>query len=251
MPDAPPLTEGLVVYWFPSSVQEFQKSSLRTSRILSLYASECVAMEVADAATPLGQKLATGAKLPIVVLATPDGVVVGKAENKDGFLRVDQVEKLVDAEYKRRETQVDSLLKDAKEHAKSGDNVGAIPIYKSVLEQKCLFPKKAKDAAKALKKLGVEDTAALADAPDFPTPIFDPTVGARVPKTQRTIVRPKDCIRWPATWIPLTPLLCVTWGNSIVITLAIGRKRTQHLMQFFPCLLIRSLEPLPCTEMAK
>jgi len=196
MPDAPPLTEGLVVYWFPSSVQEFQKSSLRTSRILSLYASECVAMEVADAATPLGQKLAPGAKLPIVVLATPDGVVVGKAENKDGFLRVDQVEKLVDAEYKRRETQVDSLLKDAKEHAKSGDNVGAIPIYKSVLEQKCLFPKKAKDAAKALKKLGVEDTAALADAPDFPTPIFDPTVGARVEKTMKQGLRAENAAHY-------------------------------------------------------
>src|SRR3974390_2362231 len=40
LPDAPPVTEALVVYWFPSSVQEFQRSSLRNSRILSLYATE-------------------------------------------------------------------------------------------------------------------------------------------------------------------------------------------------------------------
>src|SRR5450755_2625219 len=95
VPEAPPATEALVIYWFPSSVEEFKRSSLRSSRILSLYATECVAMEVADAATPLGQKLAPGAKLPIAVLAAHDGTIVGKAENKNGFLRAEQVEKLV------------------------------------------------------------------------------------------------------------------------------------------------------------
>src|SRR3954465_12544529 len=33
MPDLPPVTAGLVLYWFPSSAQEVQKSSMRTSRI--------------------------------------------------------------------------------------------------------------------------------------------------------------------------------------------------------------------------
>jgi len=188
-PAAPPLTQGLVVYWFPSSVQEFQRSSLRVSRTLSLYASQCIAMEVVDAATPLGQKLVPGAKLPIAVLATPDGGLIGKAENKDGYLRVNQVEKLVDDEYKRRENLVDSQLRDAKEHVKSGDNAGAIPIYKAVLEQKCLFPRKAKDAAKALKKLGVEEAAGLADAPDFPAPIFDRVVGAKIERTMKQGLR--------------------------------------------------------------
>jgi len=36
-----------------------------------------------------------------------------------------------------------------------GDNDGAIKLYKAVVDQKCMFPKKAKDAAKELKKLGV------------------------------------------------------------------------------------------------
>src|SRR5258708_4941421 len=135
VPELPPVTAGLVLYWFPSSVEEVQKSSLRTSRILSLYATQCVSMEIVDAATPLGQKLVPEAKLPIAVLVTPDGSPLGKAENKDGFLRANQVEKLVDAEYKRRENQVDAEMKDAKHHAKSGDTTGAIPLYKAVLEQ--------------------------------------------------------------------------------------------------------------------
>ena len=190
-PEMPPLSEGLVVYWFPSSVQEVQKSSLRTSRLLTLYASECVAMEIVDVATPLGQKLAPDAKLPIAVLATHDGSLIGKAENKNGFLKVEQVEKLVDEEYKRRENQVESQLKAAKEHVKSGDNAGAVPIYKAVLEQKCLFPKKAKDAAKALKKLGVE-VAGLADGPDLPAPIFDRVIGAKIESTMKQGLRAED-----------------------------------------------------------
>ena len=66
---------GLVVYWFPSSVQEFQKSSLRNSRSLSLYATECVTMGVAEASStfPRAQSLvrksspirkATGSQFP-------------------------------------------------------------------------------------------------------------------------------------------------------------------------------------------
>jgi hypothetical protein len=79
---APPITEGLVLYWFPSSVQEVQKSSLRTSRILSLYAAQCVSMEIADTSSPIGKQLAGDAKLPIAVLASPDGSSLGKAENR-------------------------------------------------------------------------------------------------------------------------------------------------------------------------
>src|SRR5271155_5687848 len=97
---------GLVVYWFPSSVQEFQKSSLRNSRSLSLYATECVTMGVADASTPLGQKFLSGDKLPVVVLAKTDGTVINKLQNNNGFLKVDEVEKLVEFEMKQREEAV-------------------------------------------------------------------------------------------------------------------------------------------------
>src|SRR5271169_2333348 len=151
-PEDAPVASGLVLYWFPSSVEEFQKSSLRNSRSLSLYASQCVTMGVADAGTSLGQKFLSGDKLPVVVLAKADGTVINKIQNDNGFLKVDRVEKLVESEMKQREEAVKNDLKAAKEKAKSGDKEGAIPLYKAVLVEKCLFPGKAKDAAKELKK---------------------------------------------------------------------------------------------------
>src|SRR5712691_8970035 len=38
--------QGLVLYWFPANNDEIKKSSLRESRTLSLYASQCVAMKL-------------------------------------------------------------------------------------------------------------------------------------------------------------------------------------------------------------
>ena len=175
-----PVTSGLVVYWFPSSADELQQSSLRTSRALTIYAAQCVSMQVADADSAAGKKFATDAKLPLVVLANADGTVVSKAENKKGFLKVEEVEKMVESEIKQRENALEQQLKQAKEKAKAGDNPGAIQAYRGVLEQKCLFPKKAKDAAKELKKLGVSDVAAVFDAP-----VTDPRASARIDATMR------------------------------------------------------------------
>ena len=184
-PQDPPVVAGLVVYWFPSSAEELKKSSLRMSRTLSLYASQCVAMDVADVRSPAGVKFASDAKLPVVVLATADGRVVGKAENDKGFLKVAQVEKLVDDEIKQRQSSVEEKLKDAKNKQKSGDKEGAIPLYRAVLDEKCLFPKKAKDAAKELKKLGVNDVGEILNTPDFDLADFDARVTARMISTMR------------------------------------------------------------------
>jgi len=166
-PGDPPVKAGLVVYWFPSGNDELRRSSLLYSRTLSMYATQCVTMGVADAGTALGQKFAAGDKLPVAVLAEPNGAVVGKAENKNGFLRVDQVEKLVEGEIKRREAALKEKMAGAKEKAKTGDTQAAVQEFRGVLEQKCLFPKYAKDAAKELKKLGVTDVGQLFDGPIF------------------------------------------------------------------------------------
>ena len=174
-PDDTPAAGGLVVYWFPSSGEEFQRSSLRNSRSLSLYASQCVTMGVADAGTSLGQKFLSGDKLPVVVLAKSDGTIINKIQNDNGFLKVNSVEKLVESEMKQREDNVKQQLKAAKEKAKSGDKDGAIPLYRAVLDEKCLFPGKAKDAAKELKKLGVDASVKLFDAP-----VMDPAKSARI-----------------------------------------------------------------------
>ncbi|HXM48848.1 MAG TPA: tetratricopeptide repeat protein, partial [Pyrinomonadaceae bacterium] len=157
---------GLVLFWFPASETEIKNSSLKQSRTLSLYASQCVAMEVADTKLPNADKLLGDSKLPVAVLATPDGTPVKKIDNKDGKLKVGDVEKVVETEMKQRETSLDRQLKDAAAKVKAGDNNGAIAAYRAVLDQKCLFPKKAKEAARELKKLGVE-VAAIPAAPIF------------------------------------------------------------------------------------
>ena len=157
---------GLVLYWFPASQKEYQNSSLKESRTLSLYASQCVAMQVADTNVPNADKLLGDSKLPVAVLATPDGTPVQKLENTNGKLKVGDLEKVVDSEMKQRESKLTEQINEAGSKVKAGDNNGAITIYKAVLEQKCLFPRKAKEAAKELKKLGVE-VAAIPAAPIF------------------------------------------------------------------------------------
>src|SRR5947209_13951980 len=142
-PEDPPLKDGLVVYGFASLFEETQKSSLRFSHMLSNYANQCVTMGVADSRSPVGQKFAGSEKLPLAVLATPDGTMIGKAQNNNGMLKVDQVEKLVESEMKKRKESVEQQLKAAKEKAKSGDSQNAIQAYREVVGQKCLFPDKA------------------------------------------------------------------------------------------------------------
>jgi tetratricopeptide (TPR) repeat protein len=191
-----PRPAGLVLYWFPLSNDELKKSSLRESRALSLYASQCVSMELADYQTPEGQKLVGDSKPPVAVLATPDGAPVGKAENAGGILKVAQVEKLVEAEVKQREGALDAKLKEAREKAKAGDSAAAVELLRPVLEQKCMFPGKAKDAAKELKKLGVKEVAgATTDA--APLPVFDPVRSARIERVMHEGLSAEVAARYP------------------------------------------------------
>ncbi|HEU4506975.1 MAG TPA: tetratricopeptide repeat protein [Pyrinomonadaceae bacterium] len=172
--------KGLVLYWFPATQQELNASPLRASRILSIYSAQCVAMTVADAKLPELQPILGDSAVPVVVLTSADGTPIKKVESTNGKLKIDQVEKLIDGEMKQRETALDTQLKDAKEKIKAGDNPGAIALLKPVAEEKCLFPKKAKDAAKELKKLGVEAIGSSHDSP-----ILDRVVGARIEATMR------------------------------------------------------------------
>jgi tetratricopeptide (TPR) repeat protein len=171
--------KGLILYWFPATDAEVKKSPLKSSRILTLYSAQCVSMAVGDARMPELQKLIGDSVLPVAVLATPDGATIAKVDNAAGKLKVDQVEKVVEGEMKQRESALDQQLKGAKEKAKAGDNAGAIALLKPVAEETCLFPKKAKDAAKELKKLGVGDVGENIPA----SPIFDRAQSARIEAT--------------------------------------------------------------------
>lgn len=180
-----PAPTGLVLYWFPASQDELKKSSLRASRPLALFAAQCISMEVADTKIPNAEKLVGSSTLPVAVLATPDGTPVTKLENQNGRLKVELVEKAVEGEVKQREAALDAQMKEAKAKATAGDSASAIKLYQAVLEQKCMFPKKAKESAKELKKLGVNEVAALADSPDVSTPVFEATRSARIDQTMR------------------------------------------------------------------
>ncbi|HJP90968.1 MAG TPA: tetratricopeptide repeat protein [Pyrinomonadaceae bacterium] len=185
--------KGLVLYWFPANNAEIQKSPMKTSRILTLYSAQCVTMTVADAKTPELQPIIGDSALPVAVLARADGAPIKKIESTSGKLKVDEVEKTVEAEMKQRETALDAKLKDAKEKIKTGDKDGAVALLKPVAEEKCLFPKKAKDASKELKKLGVEEVGSIPASP-----IFDRVQGARIEAVMRSGLRAEIAERYIA-----------------------------------------------------
>jgi tetratricopeptide (TPR) repeat protein len=174
-----PAPQGLVLYWFPATQEELKKSSLLTSRPLSLYAAQCISMKVADYHMPDVQKVLGDAKPPVAILAAPDGSVINKAEGKNNFLKAQEVEKLVESELKQRDTALEAQLKEGKEKEKAGDNAAAIKLFQTVVVEKCMFPKKAKDAAKELKKLGVQEVASVPEN----APIFERQKSALIEQT--------------------------------------------------------------------
>src|ERR1700756_5229930 len=95
-----PVKEGLAVYWFPTSKDEVDRSSLRESRTLQLYSQQCVTMGIVDVRSEIGQKYVPDGKLPVAVLVQADGTVVNKVENKNGKLKVGDLEKLLESEMK-------------------------------------------------------------------------------------------------------------------------------------------------------
>jgi tetratricopeptide (TPR) repeat protein len=164
-PDQPAPAQGLILYWFPASLKEAKESALVTSRDLSLYSAQCVETWVAGSDTALGEKLGASGKQPAVVLTDAVGTILGRVDNEAGALSVSAVEHLVRDELKKRDDSLKQQLNDAETKTKSGDNQTAVAMLKAVWDQRCLFPKKAKDAARQLKKLGSpvdENPSALA-----------------------------------------------------------------------------------------
>jgi tetratricopeptide (TPR) repeat protein len=192
-PEEPP-KEGLVVYWFPTGDKEFQNSSLRESRTLSVYSQQCVTMGVVDAGNALGHKYVPDGKLPAALLVqTSDGAVVSKLENKNGKLAVGDLEKIVEGEMKKRESAIKEKMEDARAKTKAGDSKTAIAELREVAGQKCMFPGKAKDAVKELKKLGVTDlnAAAMPDAPNL-----DPAVSAKIERTMAAGLKAENAAKY-------------------------------------------------------
>jgi len=174
----------LSVFWVPVSDMDRRLSPLRYSRQLSLYGAQCVNLYVVNQDSPLAQKLLGDGKAPAAILTGADGTVIDKAVPRLTRLDVEQVEELVSTEVKRRSEALKQTMDDAAQKEKEGDTQAAIDGYKQVMEQKCLFPKRAKEAVRHLKKLGVADLeAALPGGKDDAQIIegnHDSAVGARL-----------------------------------------------------------------------
>jgi len=183
-PAAAAPTRGLVLYWFPASVDEIKISPLRTSRDLALYSAQCVTMAVADWGSPLGTKLEAAGKVPVAVLTDAAGLILGRVDGEKGRLKVPEVEKLLRVEMEKRADAVDRQWNDAKAKSKAGDREGAVAALQAVWAERCLFPKKGKDAAKELKKLGVS-VPDEAGAPAAFAPVWDGPRAAEVLDTMK------------------------------------------------------------------
>lgn len=154
--DAAPRAQ-LIVYWLPASRDDMRHSELLTSRTLTLFSSQCVAMQVVrpDDFERVAKLGATG-RAPVVLLVDGEGHELTHIDNEAGALRIATVERIVRDEVRSREDEADKLLDLARTQAGSGDTNAAITIYHRICDQHCLLPRQARTAQRALRKLGVD-----------------------------------------------------------------------------------------------
>lgn len=152
--DAPAKGE-LVLNWIPATREEIRHSPLITSRSLALSASQCVAMQIirpddGETIAKLGAE-----QLPAAVLVDGNGTVVARVKSDAGSLHTQDVEKMVRDALASRDLELDRVLDSARSKADAGERDAAVDLYRRVCALRCLFPRKARDAERALSKLGV------------------------------------------------------------------------------------------------
>jgi hypothetical protein len=157
MPGESPAKAPLTLFWIPASRDDFKHSELLFSRPLTNFSSQCVAMCVirADDAAMI-EKLGVARALPVVILVDGDGKHLGKVDSERGTLRVSAVERLVRDQLRANESDLDTRLDGARKKALAGDRDAAVVTYRSVWDQRCVAPRKAREAQRELKKLGIE-----------------------------------------------------------------------------------------------
>lgn len=153
-PGEAPAKAPLVLFWIPASASDFKHSDLLISRPLTIYASQCVAMHVIrNDDTAMISRFGVGGELPVAVLVGSDGREVAKVGRERGELRLSVVEKMVRDALRDRETALDAQLDEAKKKTLAGERDAAVSLYKTIWEQRCAFPRKAREAQRELKRL--------------------------------------------------------------------------------------------------
>jgi tetratricopeptide (TPR) repeat protein len=160
-----------------------QNSDLNNSRNLTNYAAQCVGLQVIkpDDAAAIAKWEVTD-KRPTALLVA-DGKVLARADaNNKGKLQLSAVENMIHHELSLREDGLEQQLDAARKQADGGDKDNAIAAFQKVWEQRCLAPKKGREAQKQLKKLGITVADANLRQVD---PDMSPAMTARITKAMR------------------------------------------------------------------
>ena len=150
-----PAPSLLALYWIPASPDDLKRSDLVTSQVLLGYAARCVSMQVirADDDDRI-QSFGASGQLPAAVLTDIEGGVVSRITTHDGRpLTAEEVETMVRDAIDTREVACERLLDSANKRMEAGDETGAGQMYRRVIEQRCAFPRLAKEAQRALKRI--------------------------------------------------------------------------------------------------
>ena len=146
----------LVLFWIPGSPEELKRSPLLTSRVLTLHSSRCVAMRVArpDDRERL-ERLHVASALPVAVLARGEGKeeALDAIENDDGELPLRAVEDLVQTELDARVDAAESRLRKAQDLSDAGETEAALRLYREVWADRCMCPRQARVAQRAMRRL--------------------------------------------------------------------------------------------------
>jgi hypothetical protein len=152
-----PLRASFVLVWIPASGDDFKRSELQVSRTLALLKSQCVGLQVIRSDDWLMiEKLDARGKLPMALMvAGADWQIVAKTDNDHGALRVGDVETMVRDVLGKHEEWLVKQLDVAQERLDGGDRQNAVALYSLIAKERCAFPRCAREASRALKKLGV------------------------------------------------------------------------------------------------
>jgi hypothetical protein len=143
----------LTLFWIPASTDELRRSELLTSYELTLYSSRCVAMRIVrfdDIERLVKLDVST---LPAAVLVDDEDRVVARVDAENEMLPVSAVETLVRDALEARESEADARLDEARSHAEAQETEEALALYRLVWERRCMCPRQARDAQRAMRKM--------------------------------------------------------------------------------------------------
>jgi hypothetical protein len=175
---------SLSLYWLPASQKEMERSEARRSHALIGDSLRCVSLQVVlpENASTIELLGATG-KLPTALLVNGQGTVIRRVENVRGHLPLASVERMVTDELAARDETMYHQMSEARARASAGDKDGAIDLYKTVWNDRCLFPLAGEESQRALKALNVE-------VHEVPVPLAaDPQLKKAPPPSERPAPR--------------------------------------------------------------